>query len=77
MPLYEYDCARCGARIEKMKKLSERAEGPACPECGGSTELALSAPGRVSVGAGGTGAPLPTSVNTGGCGPGGCGVSFN
>jgi putative FmdB family regulatory protein len=77
MPLYEYECAGCGARIEKMRKLSERANGPACPECGEATALALSAPGRVSVGSGGSGSAIPTSVNMGGCGPGGCGVGFN
>ena len=77
MPLYEYECAACGARTEKMRKLAERAEGPECPECGETTRLAMSAPGHVSMGAGGSGASIPPSVNTGGCGPGGCGVSFN
>ncbi len=75
MPLYEYACPGCGARLEKMRKLSERAEGPDCPECGEATVLALSAPGRVG-GAGG-GDPLPTMSGGSACGPGGCGVSFD
>ena len=76
MPLYEYACRDCGGRTEKMKRLAERNEGPECPECGGATVLALSAPAGFRVGAGST-ASIPASVNTGGCGPGGCGVSFN
>lgn len=77
MPLYEYTCSGCGARVEEMRKQAERADGPACPECGEATELALSAPGRVGVGGGESGA-IRTGTNPGGgCGPGGCGVSFN
>lgn len=77
MPLYEYACPGCGERMEKMKRVSDRANGPECPACGEQTVLALSAPGRVGVGSGSasaSGSSLP--VSGGGCGPGGCGVNF-
>lgn len=43
MPLYEYECAKCGKRTEKIEKLS----GPhlkKCPHCGGKVERMLTAP---------------------------------
>ena len=43
MPLYEYQCRKCGKRTEKIEKFS----GPhlkKCPHCGGSVERLLSAP---------------------------------
>ena len=32
MPIYEYECDRCGHRFEQVMKISESA--PACPACG-------------------------------------------
>lgn len=77
MPLYEYACPGCGQRMEKMKRVSDRANGPECPTCGEVTALALSTPGRVGVGNGSTSTESLPQVDTGGCGPGGCGVNFN
>lgn len=76
MPLYEYACPGCGERVEKVRSVSDRAKGTECPTCQETMVLALSAPGRVGVGNGGSTSSLP-QVNTGGCGPGGCGVNFN
>lgn len=77
MPLYEYSCPGCGERMEKVRSLSDRANGPECPSCGEQTALALSAPGRVGAGSGSTStASLPRASTGGGCGPGGCGVNF-
>ncbi len=77
MPLYEYACPGCGERMEKMKRVSDRANGPECPKCGERTALALSAPGRVGTGSGSASAGASTlPVRGGGCGPGGCGVNF-
>ena len=77
MPLYEYACPGCGERMEKMKRVSDRANGPECPTCGEPTALALSAPGRVGVGSGSTSGGGPSlPVTGGGCGPGGCGINF-
>lgn len=75
MPLYEYACPGCGERMEKMKSVSDRANGPECPTCGEQTALALSTPGRVGVGSDSASTRSLPQVNTG-CGPGGCGVSF-
>ena len=43
MPLYEYECQKCGRRTEKI----EPVNGPhlkKCPRCGGKLERAISAP---------------------------------
>ena len=34
MPLYEYECKKCGHRFEKIQKFSDRMVKK-CPECGG------------------------------------------
>ena len=43
MPLYEYQCQKCGKRTEKIESVS----GPhlkKCPHCGGKVERLQSAP---------------------------------
>jgi putative FmdB family regulatory protein len=43
VPLYEYRCAKCGRRTEKIESVS----GPhlkKCPHCGGKVERMLTAP---------------------------------
>jgi putative FmdB family regulatory protein len=43
LPLYEYECGKCGARTERIEKLS----GPhlrKCPQCGGKVRRMFSAP---------------------------------
>jgi putative FmdB family regulatory protein len=43
MPLYEYECSKCGKHFERIEKFS----GPnlkKCPNCGGRVERLLSAP---------------------------------
>jgi putative FmdB family regulatory protein len=42
VPLYEYQCARCG-RFEQIQKFSDPPLG-ACPACGGEVQKLLSAP---------------------------------
>jgi putative FmdB family regulatory protein len=42
LPLYEYQCARCG-RFERMQKFSDPILSE-CPTCGGPVEKLLSAP---------------------------------
>src|SRR5262249_46730536 len=43
MPLYEYQCKKCGHRFEKIQKFSDKAVRK-CPECGGPVEQVISAP---------------------------------
>jgi putative FmdB family regulatory protein len=43
LPLYEYECLKCGRRTEKIEPVS----GPhlkRCPHCGGKVEALISAP---------------------------------
>jgi putative FmdB family regulatory protein len=43
MPLYEYQCKKCGHRFEKIQKFSDKPIKK-CPECGGAVEQVVSAP---------------------------------
>jgi putative FmdB family regulatory protein len=43
MPLYEYECKKCGHRFEKIQKFSDKMVKK-CPECGGLVEQMISAP---------------------------------
>lgn len=43
MPIYEYECTKCGHRFEKIQKISARRVGK-CPECKGRTERMVHAP---------------------------------
>jgi putative FmdB family regulatory protein len=43
MPLYEYQCKKCGHRFEKIQKFSDKPI-KRCPECGGPVEQVISAP---------------------------------
>ena len=43
MPLYEYQCTKCGHRFEKIQKFSDKMIKK-CPECGGPVEQMVSAP---------------------------------
>jgi putative FmdB family regulatory protein len=38
MPVYEFDCAKCGERFEVMGSYTEREKEHTCPKCG-STEV--------------------------------------
>ncbi|HEV8581223.1 MAG TPA: FmdB family zinc ribbon protein [Thermoanaerobaculia bacterium] len=43
MPIYEYQCLRCGKRTEILQRLDE-APLAACPECGGEVKKLISSP---------------------------------
>ena len=51
MPLYEYQCVKCGRKTEKI----ENVDGPhlrKCPHCGGKVEQLITAPAIQFKGAG-------------------------
>jgi len=33
MPLYEYECERCGETFEELVSLADRDNGQQCPKC--------------------------------------------
>lgn len=43
MPIYEYECRRCGRRIEAMQRLSDPPLSE-CEQCGGELRKLISAP---------------------------------
>ena len=43
MPLYEYECTKCGHRFERIVKFSDPAITK-CPKCKGKVEQMISAP---------------------------------
>jgi putative FmdB family regulatory protein len=43
VPLYEYECKKCGHRFEKIMKFSDEPI-KVCPKCGGEVEQMVSAP---------------------------------
>jgi putative FmdB family regulatory protein len=43
MPLYEYQCKKCGHKFERIQRFSD-AMVKKCPECGGKVEQMISAP---------------------------------
>ena len=43
MPIYEYECEKCGNRFEQIQKFSDPPLDT-CPKCGGHVHKMLSAP---------------------------------
>lgn len=43
MPLYEYQCTKCGHRFERIQKFSDK-KIKKCPKCSGPVEQVISAP---------------------------------
>ena len=43
MPLYEYQCKKCGHRFERIQRFSDPMVKK-CPKCGGKVEQLLSPP---------------------------------
>lgn len=40
MPIYEFQCGKCGHEYEELTSMS--AANPPCPKCGGASERLLS-----------------------------------
>ena len=43
MPIYEYECRRCGHRFELIQKFSDKPR-KRCPECSGTVDRLISPP---------------------------------
>ena len=43
MPIYEYECRKCGAHVEEFQKVSDKPLTK-CRKCGGKLEKKISAP---------------------------------
>lgn len=43
MPIYEYECRRCGHRFELLQKFSDKPR-KRCPECSGAVDRLISPP---------------------------------
>jgi putative FmdB family regulatory protein len=43
MPIYEYQCASCGHRFERIQKFSDPPVA-SCPACGGEVQKLISSP---------------------------------
>ena len=43
MPIYEYECRRCGHRFELIQKFSDKPR-KRCPECRGAVDRLISPP---------------------------------
>ncbi len=70
MPLYEYECKKCGRRMEKIRKFSDPPLTK-CESCGGKLEQLLSSPAIRFKGSGwyindyAKKSPAPTSDSSG------------
>ena len=51
MPLYEYQCANCGVRFERLQRKSDPLL-KRCPECGGTIRRLIQPPGIIFKGSG-------------------------
>ncbi len=66
MPVYEYQCSKCGERFELfLRSTSQGCCGPTCPKCG-STEV-KKAISLFGFGGAGSGGSASSGTN---CGPG-------
>lgn len=36
MPMYEFECQKCGTRTEKLQKMEEATQEIPCPKCTGT-----------------------------------------
>jgi putative FmdB family regulatory protein len=72
MPLYEYECATCHRRTEKIQKFSD-AELTVCPHCAGKLERTITAAAVSFKGGGwfkdGYGSPKPAAAGGGDAAP--------
>ena len=76
MPLYEYNCADCGIKFEKLRAMSKADAPVACSNCGSNaTARAISLFSAISKGSnGGSRTVAGTGGGCGSCAGGHCGT---
>ncbi|MCD6352004.1 MAG: zinc ribbon domain-containing protein [Armatimonadetes bacterium] len=47
MPLYEYECSKCGRRFELLRPRSEARQPAQCPFCGSKKTRRVLSPARI------------------------------
>ena len=75
MPLYEYECPKCGKRIEILQKLGEDGSSLKCGECGAVGLRKLLSGCAVQVSGNTASPPLSGCGAGGGCAAAGSGFS--
>ena len=65
MPLYEYQCTKCGERVEVIQRISDPPASH-CPKCGGEMKKLFSAPAIQFKGSGFYKTDYASSSSTGG-----------
>lgn len=68
MPMYEYTCEHCGAKLELIRRLSQRDDPATCPGCGAAAQRVISG---FSIGGGGGGVRGGVASTSASCAPGG------
>ncbi|NLO05243.1 MAG: zinc ribbon domain-containing protein [candidate division WS1 bacterium] len=68
MPLYEFQCSKCGERFEKLLTGKNKDKGGECPKCG--SEATERVPSGFAMGAAKAESSCPTCCPGGMCGPG-------
>ena len=77
MPIYEYTCASCEQRFDKLRPVTRMDDPAPCPECGGDSSRQLSVFSAFSGGSDGEASAVPGGGGgCGGCGPNGCGCAM-
>ncbi|MDH4183093.1 MAG: zinc ribbon domain-containing protein [Nitrospinota bacterium] len=52
MPIYEFECKKCGYRFEMLTTMSEASKTQQCPSCGKKSSERLISASSVSVSSG-------------------------
>ena len=67
MPLYDYKCRNCGQTTEMFRRVQDRDDAPACPDCSAPTEKLITTQMMANTG---RGSRLPCWVSHLDSGPG-------
>jgi len=71
MPVYDYQCRKCGNTYDVFHKVREVVEDVLCPSCGSGEHVRLLSAPSISMG----GRRSEPSCDSGGCCGGSCGMN--